>query len=164
MNIVVRKMSLQLSRVSLVFITSLSLVLSFALTPSPKAEASISWGQEVTAVANDYIGTPFKWGGTTPKGFDASGYTQYVFKTSSAKVSLPRSVKDQYKVGKAVQRKDLKEGDLVFFRESNKNVSFVGIYLGENKFIAATSKSVRVQDLNLKYWKNHYVGAKRVLN
>jgi murein DD-endopeptidase len=157
------EMSLRLPRFLMVFISALSLAFSFVLTPIPQAEASVSWGQEVTEVAKRYVGTPYKWGGTTPKGFDASGFTQYVFKKSAAKISLPRTVKDQYKTGKAVQRKELKEGDLVFFNTNNKNVSFVGIYLGKNTFIASTTKGVRIQDLNLKYWNDRYAGAKRVL-
>ncbi|MFC3885713.1 C40 family peptidase [Bacillus songklensis] len=157
------EMSLRLPKLLIVFISALSFVFSFMLAPISQAEASVSWGQEVTEVAKRYTGTPYQWGGTTPKGFDASGYTQYVFKISAAKISLPRTAKDQYKTGKSVQRKEVKEGDLVFFNTNNQNVSFVGIYLGKNKFIAATSKGVRIQDLNLKYWKDRYVGAKRVL-
>jgi murein DD-endopeptidase len=144
-----------------------ALALAVALLFSPfvhKAEASVSWGQEVTAVGKLYLGTPYKWGGTTTKGFDASGYTQFVFKNSAAKMNLARTAKDQYKAGKAVAKKNLKEGDLVFFNTSGKGVSFVGIYLENNKFIAVTvSKGVSIQSLNTAYWKDHYVGAKRVL-
>jgi murein DD-endopeptidase len=143
----------------------LALVVSMFTAPfTKKAEASVSWGQEVTEVAKRYIGTPYKWGGTTAKGFDASGYTQFVYKKSAAKISLPRTSKDQYKVGKAIAKKNLKEGDLVFFNTDGKGVSFVGIYLGKNKFIAVTvSKGVSIQSMDSKYWKDCYVGAKRVL-
>ncbi|MCM3727053.1 C40 family peptidase [Neobacillus cucumis] len=144
--------------------TTLALVMAFLFTPFlHKAEASISWGQEVTTVAKLYIGTPFKWGGTTSKGFDASGYTKYVFKKSAAKITLPLSSKEQYKFGKSVLKKNLKEGDLVFFKTNGRDISFVGIYLGNNKFIAATSNGVSIQSLTLKYWNDRYVGAKRVL-
>ncbi|RHW39013.1 NlpC/P60 family protein [Neobacillus notoginsengisoli] len=143
----------------------LALAISMFFAPfTKKAEASVSWGQEVTEVAKRYMGTPYKWGGTTAKGFDASGYTQFVYKKSAAKISLPRISKDQYKVGESVAKKDLKEGDLVFFKTNGKDVSFVGIYLGKNKFIAVTtSKGVSVQSMDTKYWKDSYVGAKRVL-
>ncbi|OCA85517.1 hypothetical protein A8F94_11550 [Bacillus sp. FJAT-27225] len=142
-----------------------ALVLSlFAGVFTKKAEASVSWGQEVTEVAKRYSGTPYKWGGTTAKGFDASGFTQFVYKKSAAKITLPRSSKDQYKVGKAVAKKNLKEGDLVFFNTDGKGVSFAGIYLGKNKFIAVTvNKGVSIQSMDTKYWKDRYVGAKRVL-
>lgn len=149
----------------LAVLTTLGLAVALLFSPFVhKAEASVSWGQEVTAVGKLFMGSPYKWGGTSSKGFDASGYTQYVFKNSAAKMTLPRTAKDQYKVGKAVLKKNLKEGDLVFFQTSGKGVSFVGIYLGDNKFIAVTvSKGVSIQSLNTKYWKDHYVGAKRVL-
>lgn len=131
-----------------------------------KAEASVSWGQEVTEVAKLYKGTKYKWGGKTPKqGFDASGFTQFIYDDSAADIKLPRTSKEQYKVGKSVSKKDLKEGDLVFFNTNGKGVSFVGIYLEKGNFIAVTvSKGVSIQNMDSKYWKTKYVGAKRVLN
>ncbi|WP_316569540.1 C40 family peptidase [Neobacillus sp. YIM B06451] len=147
----------------------LGLVLALALSMvfasfGKKAEASVSWGQEVTEEAKRYIGSPYKWGGTATKGFDASGYTQFVYKKSAAKISLPRTSKDQYKAGKTIATKNLKEGDLVFFNTNGKDVSSVGIYLGKNKFITVTpSKGVSIQSLDTTYWKDRYVGAKRFL-
>lgn len=131
-----------------------------------KAEASVSWGQEVTEVAKLYKGAKYKWGGKTPKqGFDASGFTQFIYDDSAADIKLPRTSKGQYKIGKAVSKKDLKEGDLVFFNTNGKGVSFVGIYLEKGNFIAVTvSKGVSIQNMDSKYWKTTYVGAKRVLN
>jgi murein DD-endopeptidase len=131
-----------------------------------KAEASVSWGQEVTEVAKLYKGAKYKWGGKTPKqGFDASGFTQFIYDNSAADIKLPRTSKEQYKVGKTVSKKNLKEGDLVFFNTNSKGVSFVGIYLEKGNFIAVTvSKGVSIQNMNSKYWKTKYVGAKRVLN
>jgi len=131
-----------------------------------KAEASVSWGQEVTEVAKLYKGAKYKWGGKTPKqGFDASGFTQFIYDDSAADIKLPRTSKEQYKVGKSVSKKDLKEGDLVFFNTNGKGVSFVGIYLEKGNFIAVTvSKGVSIQNMDSKYWKTKYVGAKRVLN
>ncbi|WP_082306975.1 C40 family peptidase [Bacillus sp. FJAT-27245] len=143
----------------------LALALSMIFAPfAKKAEASVSWGQEVSEVAKRHIGTPFKWGGTSSTGFDASGFTQFVYKKSAAKLSLPRTSADQYKTGKAIPKKDLKEGDLVFFNTNGKDVSCVGIFLGKNKFITVTSsKGVSVQSMDTAYWKDRYVGAKRVL-
>lgn len=157
--------SVRLPKVVLVGFLLLAMVISFMFSPfMQKADASVSWGQEVTEVAKQYKGTPYKWGGNTSKAFDASGFTQFIFKTSAAKIQLPHSSKAQYKLGKAVKPKDLKEGDLVFFNTNEKNVSFVGIYLGKNQFIAVTVKNgVSVQSFTSKYWKDRYVGAKRVL-
>lgn len=157
--------SLRLPKILVAGITIMALALAFLFSPFvQKTEASVSWGQEVTAVAKQYMGKAYKWGGTTPKGFDASGYTQYIYKNSAPKMKLPRSSKEQYKLGKAVLKKNLKEGDLVFFNTNGKEVSFVGIYLGNNKFIAVSvSKGVSIQSLDTKYWKDRYIGAKRVL-
>ncbi|WP_312473092.1 C40 family peptidase [Neobacillus sp.] len=157
--------SLRLSKGFLAGLITLALAIALLFSPFlQRAEASVSWGQEVTTVAERFIGKDYKWGGNTPKGFDASGYTQYVFKNSPAKMNLPHSSKEQYKLGKAIGKKNLKEGDLVFFNTDGKGVSFVGIYLNKNQFLAVTvSKGVSIQSLNTKYWKDRYVGAKRVV-
>lgn len=127
------------------------------------AEASSHSSKEVTQVAKKLIGVKYKAGGKDAKGFDASGFTQYVFE-KSIKMKLARTSKDQYKMGKSIQKKDIKEGDLLFFNTSGKGISFVGIALGKDKFIAVSvSKGVSEQSLNTKYWKDRYVGAKRVL-
>lgn len=104
----------------------------------------------VVAIAKDYIGVPYKWGGTTPKGFDCSGFTQYVFR--KAGVSLPRTSAAQGKVGTKVSRSELRAGDLVMFP------GHVGIYIGSGKFIHSPSpgKSVRIDDLSTR--KNFLYG------
>lgn len=145
-------------------LTSFAVAFGLLFSFFHKAEASVSWGQEVTEVAKRYIGTPYKWNGNTPKAFDASGFTQYIFKTSAAKIKLPHSSKEQYKLGKPVKKGQWKEGDLVFFNTSGKGVSFVGIYMYGGKFIGVTvSKGVSIESMDSKYWKDRYVGAKRVL-
>lgn len=147
----------------LVAFVSLGLAAMLILGGVSAAKASPSYDQEVTETAKLYKGTPFKWGGTTPKGFDASGFTKYIYKTTVVNKTLPRTSAEQYKGGKAVAKGSEKLGDLVFFKTNGKSVSFVGIYLGNKEFIAATSKGVRIQSLNTKYWKDAYVGAKRYL-
>jgi murein DD-endopeptidase len=97
------------------------------------------------------------------KRFDASGFTTYIFKTTVVNKSLPRTAADQYKGGTPVAKGKEKLGDLVFFKTNGKSVSFVGIYMGNKEFIAATSKGVRIQSLDAKYWKGTYVGSKRYL-
>ncbi|MEH6987522.1 MAG: C40 family peptidase [Bacillota bacterium] len=156
--------SMKMSKLMVLGISLLMLLAALFSPVSNKAEASVSWGQEVTEVAKRYMGVKYKAAGTTPKGFDASGFTQYVFDKSAADIKLPRTSKDQYKAGKAVKQKDIKEGDLVFFNTSGKGVSFVGISLGKDKFIAVTvSKGVSINSMKTKYWKDRYVGARRVL-
>lgn len=118
---------------------------------------------ELTNTAKQYIGAPYKYGGTNIKtGIDCSGYTRYVF--SQLGISLKRTSKEQYTQGTAVSKSELQPGDLVFFNTSGKGVSHVGIYLGDNKFISATtSGGVEIDSLNDPYyWGSRYVGARRV--
>ncbi|WP_046175938.1 C40 family peptidase [Domibacillus indicus] len=142
----------------------LSLAAAFLFGPVSNASASINYGEEAAATAGRYVGTPYKYGGTTPKGFDASGFTQYVYKTASAKMAIPRTSTEQYKIGKAVSKKELKAGDLVFYATGVKGkVSFVGIYDKNGTFIGATSKGVKAVKMSDKYWQDRYIGAKRII-
>lgn len=117
--------------------------------------------QRLLTTAKNYIGTPYQWGGTTPSGFDCSGFTQYVFAKNG--ITLPRVSRDQYNIGTPVSFNNLQPGDLVFFSlSSNGQVSHVGIYLGDNQFISSTSSKGVIISSFSPYWKNAYVGAKRV--
>ena len=115
----------------------------------------------ILATAQSLLGTPYKWGGTSPAGFDCSGYTQYVFKLNG--IVLPRVSRDQAQVGTSVSFNQLAAGDLVFFTfRTDRQIDHVGIYLGNNQFISATtSKGVTIYSFT-PYWLNAYMGAKRV--
>ena len=116
----------------------------------------------VIATAKKYIGTPYKFGGTTPKAFDCSGYLQYVFQENG--MTLPRTADEQFKLGKSAKTAELEAGDLVFFETYEKGASHCGIYLGGGKFIhASTSKGVRIDDLSGDYWNTHYYGGKHIV-
>ncbi|MBS4178975.1 C40 family peptidase [Lederbergia citrea] len=157
------EMSLSVTKRSSIIVAIVAaLALLFSTMFGLNAEAAQAKGDKVVSYAQTLKGSKFKWGGTTPKGFDASGYTQYVY-SKSVKVKLPRTSADQYKVGKSIKLADLKPGDLVFYKTNGKTVSFVGIYVGKQQFIGATSNGVRLQSMNDSYWKTKYVGAKSIV-
>ena len=111
-----------------------------------------------------YRGVPYKWGGDTMKGMDCSGFTMKVF-GESANLNIPHNAAAQYKLGAKINRRQLKFGDLVFFRDiESKGVSHVGIYIGDETFVhASLSKGVINSSMNQEYYKKRYVSARRIL-
>lgn len=119
-------------------------------------------GDAVVREASKYKGVRYVFGGTTPKGFDCSGYVQYVFKRLNAK--LTRTADTQVKEGVFVTQRQLKPGDLVFFSTYEPGASHVGIYAGNGKFWNTTSsRGVMLCGLQEDYWRTRYYGARRVL-
>lgn len=118
-------------------------------------------GASIVATAQKYLGVPYVWGGTSPKGFDCSGLVQYVCRQNG--ISLPRTAASQRNAGKYVSRADLQPGDLVFFKSGGR-VSHVGIYIGGGNMIHApqTGDVVKVSSINSTYRVNSYAGAVRV--
>lgn len=130
---------------------------AFAKEGIPKVK-----GKEIVSRAAKYKGVPYVFGGTTTKGFDCSGYVQYVFKDCKAK--LPRLADEQALQGIFVTQKQLRPGDLVFFTTYAAGASHVGIYAGDGQFwSASSSKGVILSSLRDDYWKQRYYGARRVL-
>ena len=130
--------------------------------PSP-ASASRPGGYAVTGTALDLRGAPYREGGADPQGFDCSGFVRYVFGQHA--VSMPRSVAEQARAGRAVEAGALEPGDLVFFSTVAPGPSHVGIAIGGDEFVHAPSGrgEVRVERLSAPYWSQRFVGARRVL-
>jgi NlpC/P60 family protein len=108
-------------------------------------------------------GTPYKDGGADATGFDCSGFTRYVFARHG--VSLPRAVREQYRVGHSVPAEKIVPGDLVFFTTNAAGASHVGIAVGGHAFVHAPSSRgvVRVEDFNSRFWQRRLVGVRRVI-
>ena len=137
------------------------LLLSFAL-PFMSTKASAATGNEIVNYAKSLLGTRYVYGGTTPTGFDCSGYTSYVFK--KAGITLPRTSVSQYGVGTSVSKSNLQAGDLVFYNNLGKGPTHVGIYIGNGQFISAESEGIAISNVNDKYyWGKYYIGARRVI-
>lgn len=121
--------------------------------------------EALVKTAKDFIGVPYLWGGASfDDGFDCSGLTMTVYQLNG--LNLPRNSKKQYDAGTVVNKNDLQKGDLVFFSLKGKNsVSHVGIYIGDGKFIHASShgKKIQIDSLSSNYFTNQYIGGKTYL-
>jgi cell wall-associated NlpC family hydrolase len=111
------------------------------------------------------IDVPYRYGGSSPSGFDCSGLVHYVFK-AAAGLELPRRTEDMSRVGRPVESSELQPGDLVFFNTFRRAYSHVAIYIGEGRFLHAPARGgrVRIEPMGDRYWKSRYDGARRLLD
>ncbi|HEX5773557.1 MAG TPA: NlpC/P60 family protein [Geomobilimonas sp.] len=119
-------------------------------------------GPIAARTAERFVGIPYRWGGNTVvDGMDCSGFVRAVYNLCG--VNIPRTSREQYKVGDQVGRDDLKDGDLVFFGESEETINHVGIYVGNGRFVHAPRRGddIKVSTLEENYFASRFVGAKR---
>jgi cell wall-associated NlpC family hydrolase len=116
----------------------------------------------VSSTALGLQGAPYRSGGSDPSGFDCSGFVQYVFARHGR--SLPREVREQYRVGSRVRETDIAPGDLLFFSTGAPGPSHVAIAIGGDQFVHAPSERgvVRVDRLSASYWRSHYLATHRL--
>ena len=118
----------------------------------------------LASTARRYVGAPYAWGGTTPAGFDCSGFVYYVVNKVMGG-GFPRAMTSQVESGSHVSRSNLQPGDLVFFGDTYKaGLSHVGIYLGGGQFISSANENtgVVISNLNSSYWGSRYYTARRI--
>jgi len=136
-----------------------------ALLMVPAARANTP-PEDIPIYAVSLVGSPYRLGGTSPEtGLDCSGFVGHVFR-QTAGVVLPRDSRAISEVSQPLAKAELQPGDLVFFNTLNRAFSHVGIYVGDDRFVHAASSrtgSVMVSNLNDRYWRERFDGARRVL-
>ena len=125
---------------------------------------SLGMGSRVVAIAKKYLGTPYRYGGSDPSGFDCSGFTSYVYRQLG--YELNRTSHDQLANGVAVSKSELKPGDLVLFKKAGSSrVHHVGIYVGDGMMIHSpqTGDVVKYTSINTGYYNRVYYAARRIV-
>ena len=129
--------------------------------PSASSGSTKHPADQAAAYAQTMVGKPYKYGGSSPAGFDCSGLVLYSYK--QAGVALPHRTDLQRSSARLIKVSELRRGDLLFFNQQGKKYGHVAIYAGDGKFVHAPSsgKSVRTDRLDNPYWKKHLSEARR---
>jgi gamma-D-glutamyl-L-lysine dipeptidyl-peptidase len=128
---------------------------------APRREKS-DMGGIAARTAERFVGIPYRWGGdTVVDGMDCSGFVRAVYNLCG--VSIPRTAREQYRVGDVVGKDELKDGDLVFFGASADQITHVGIFVGNNRFVHAPRRGddIKVSTIDDAYFLKRFIGAKR---
>ncbi|MDX1438974.1 MAG: NlpC/P60 family protein [Rubricoccaceae bacterium] len=137
------------------------------LGPSVRIERPVLAGTSaistiIRQVSDDWLGTPYRWGGNTRRGIDCSAFVQTIMK-DALEIDITRTTASQVHEGESVRREDLLPGDLVFFRR--RGTRHVGIYLGNSEFIHSSSRrGVIISDMSSGYYDRHFWTARRVID
>ncbi len=149
------------------YLLVLALLVGCASTRGPASSATGARTTEQTAsqaadAALSMVGKPYRYGGSTPRGFDCSGLVNYSY--SQAGIRVARSTDALRAQAALIRASALRRGDLVFFDQEGKKFSHVGIYLGDGRFVHAPSSGarVRIDLLDADYWRRHFVEARRI--
>lgn len=129
----------------------------------PKKPAG-DMGIVAARTAERFVGIPYRWGGdTVVDGMDCSGFVRAVYNLCG--VNIPRTSREQFRVGDTVARSDLQDGDLVFFGLSEQSINHVGIYVGNGKFVHAPRRGedIRISALDEAYFSKKFIGGRRYL-
>jgi lipoprotein Spr len=110
----------------------------------------------------DWIGTPYRFGGSSRKGIDCSAFTKQLY-SDVFNLTIRRSSRDIFSMVNPVNKDDLKEGDLVFFKIHSRSISHIGIYLGNNRFAHASSRGVAISSLDDAYYSRYFYKGGRLL-
>jgi len=146
--------------VLLAFVASLLSGCFSSYKPTPEGQA-IRRGIVLDALGQ--IGRPYRYGGTTPDGFDCSGLVQYVYAQQGVK--MPRTTREQHKAGEEIDLDDAEPGDLIFYSFNSWGIDHVAIYLGDGQAVHAPSsgRQVIVAPVGNRWWMDRYVDTVRVI-
>jgi gamma-D-glutamyl-L-lysine dipeptidyl-peptidase len=131
-------------------------------TYPPRVDSGRDMGTIAARTAERFVGIPYQWGGdNVVDGMDCSGFVRAVYNLCG--VNIPRTSREQFSTGESVGREDLKDGDLVFFGNSEDAINHVGIYVGNNRFVHAPRRGdeIKVSSLDDHYFMKNFVGARR---
>jgi cell wall-associated NlpC family hydrolase len=126
-----------------------------------QAPGAAGRAEELVRMAMGWIGVPYVWGGSSPSGFDCSGFTWYAYRRVG--ISIPRTADVQFAAGRPVAGDPL-PGDLVFFQTYDYGASHVGLYVGNGWFVNAIGSDVHLANFNSSYFRGRYLGARRFLD
>lgn len=119
-------------------------------------------GAIAARTAERFVGIPYRWGGDNViEGMDCSGFVRAVYNLCG--VNIPRTSREQYKVGELIPKSELQDGDLVFFGASENKINHVGIYVGNGKFVHAPRRGedIKITSIDENYFEKRFIGAKR---